>query len=83
MTSATCSPPSASSARLKGPAVLTVKSTVPVGTAPRVRDLPHEFAPAGDATEVTWNPELLREAFAIQDTLRPDRLVLGFETEHS
>ncbi|MFJ2218376.1 UDP-glucose dehydrogenase family protein [Streptomyces sp. NPDC101062] len=69
--------------RLKGPAVVAVKSTVPVGTAPRVRDLLHEFAPAGDAVEVAWNPEFLRESFAIEDTLRPDRLVLGFETEHS
>ncbi|WP_128819336.1 UDP-glucose dehydrogenase family protein [Streptomyces sp. S063] len=69
--------------RLKNPAVVAVKSTVPVGTAPRVRDILHEFAPAGNAVEVAWNPEFLRESFAIEDTLRPDRLVLGFETEHS
>lgn len=69
--------------RIKNPAVVAVKSTVPVGTAPRVRDLLHEFAPAGDQVEVAWNPEFLRESFAIEDTLRPDRLVLGFETEHS
>ncbi|MFF1378034.1 UDP-glucose dehydrogenase family protein [Streptomyces sp. NPDC058308] len=69
--------------RIKGPAVVAVKSTVPVGTAPRVRDLLHEFAPAGNATEVAWNPEFLRESCAIEDTLRPDRLVLGFEKEHS
>nr|WP_258404857.1 hypothetical protein [Streptomyces sp. F12] len=43
--------------RIKGPAVIAVKSTVPVGTAPRVRDLLHEFAPAGDRVEVAWNPE--------------------------
>uniref|UniRef100_A0AAU1I8L7 UDP-glucose 6-dehydrogenase n=1 Tax=Streptomyces sp. NBC_00180 TaxID=2903632 RepID=A0AAU1I8L7_9ACTN len=69
--------------RLKNPAVIAVKSTVPVGTAPRIRDLLHEFTPAGSAVEVAWNPEFLRESFAIEDTLRPDRLVLGFETEHS
>jgi UDPglucose 6-dehydrogenase len=69
--------------RIKGPAVIAVKSTVPVGTAPRIRDLAHEYAPAGDAVEVAWNPEFLRESFAIEDTLHPDRLVLGFETEHS
>ncbi|MDG5808708.1 UDP-glucose/GDP-mannose dehydrogenase family protein [Streptomyces ossamyceticus] len=69
--------------RLTHPAVIAVKSTVPVGTAPRVRDLLHEFAPAGDAVEVAWNPEFLRESFAVEDTLRPDRLVLGFATEHS
>jgi UDP-glucose 6-dehydrogenase len=48
--------------RLKGQAVVAVKSTVPVGTAPRVRDLLHEFAPAGDTVEVAWNPEFLRDA---------------------
>ncbi|MEV0125985.1 UDP-glucose/GDP-mannose dehydrogenase family protein [Streptomyces sp. NPDC050703] len=69
--------------RIKGPAVVAVKSTVPVGTAPRVRDLLREFAPAGDAIEVAWNPEFLRESFAVEDTLRPDRLVLGFDAEHS
>ncbi|WP_151482093.1 UDP-glucose dehydrogenase family protein [Streptomyces albicerus] len=69
--------------RIKSPAVVAVKSTVPVGTAPRVRDLLHEFAPVGDRVQVAWNPEFLRESFAIEDTLRPDRLVLGFDTEHS
>jgi UDPglucose 6-dehydrogenase len=64
-------------------AVVAVKSTVPVGTAPRVRDLLHQYAPAKDAIEVAWNPEFLRESLAVEDTLRPDRLVLGFDTEHS
>ncbi|MEV7190413.1 UDP-glucose/GDP-mannose dehydrogenase family protein [Streptomyces sp. NPDC093510] len=70
-------------ARLRDPAVVTVKSTVPVGTAPQVRDLLHAHAPAGDTVEVAWSPEFLREAFAVEDTLRPDRLVLGFDAEHS
>jgi UDPglucose 6-dehydrogenase len=34
-------------------------------------------APAGDGVELAWNPEFLREAFAVEDTLRPDRLVFG------
>ncbi|MFJ8390322.1 UDP-glucose dehydrogenase family protein [Streptomyces sp. NPDC094438] len=68
---------------MNGPAVVAVKSTVPVGTAPRVRDLLHEFAPVGDRVEVAWNPEFLRESFAIEDTLRPDRLVLGFQEGHT
>ncbi|MFE7130937.1 UDP-glucose dehydrogenase family protein [Streptomyces sp. NPDC057638] len=68
---------------LKGPAVVTVKSTVPVGTAPHIADLLRERAPAGDAIEVAWNPEFLREGSALEDTLRPDRLVLGFRTAHS
>ncbi|WP_330288707.1 UDP-glucose dehydrogenase family protein [Streptomyces sp. NBC_00576] len=69
--------------RLHKPAVVAVKSTVPVGTAPRIRDLLHSYAPVGDAVEVAWNPEFLRESFAVEDTLTPDRLVLGFDAEHS
>ncbi|MEU6709030.1 UDP-glucose dehydrogenase family protein [Streptomyces wuyuanensis] len=68
---------------LTTPAVVAVKSTVPVGTAPRVAELLREYAPAGDLVEVAWNPEFLRESFAVDDTLRPDRLVLGFNTTHS
>ncbi|QKW44256.1 UDP-glucose dehydrogenase family protein [Streptomyces microflavus] len=70
-------------AHLKGPAVVAVKSTVPVGTAPRVAEILGEFAPAGEEVEVAWNPEFLRESCAIEDTLRPDRLVLGFDSEQS
>lgn len=69
--------------RLTGPAVIAVKSTVPVGTAPRVAEILREFAPVGDQVEVAWNPEFLRESFAIEDTLHPDRLVLGFQEEQT
>ncbi|MBT1105654.1 UDP-glucose/GDP-mannose dehydrogenase family protein [Streptomyces sp. Tu10] len=68
---------------LTTPAVIAVKSTVPVGTAPRVAKILREHAPAGDLIEVAWNPEFLRESFAVDDTLRPDRLVLGLSTDHS
>ncbi|ARE74308.1 UDP-glucose 6-dehydrogenase [Streptomyces sp. Sge12] len=68
---------------LTTPAVVAVKSTVPVGTAPRVAELLRDMAPAGDLIEVAWNPEFLRESFAVDDTLRPDRLVLGFNSDHS
>jgi UDPglucose 6-dehydrogenase len=53
------------------------KSTVPVGTAERLASRIRELAPAGDAVELAWNPEFLREGFAVEDTLRPDRLVFG------
>jgi len=54
------------------PGTLVVgKSTVPVGTAHRLAGR----LPTG--TELAWNPEFLREGFAVQDTLRPDRLVMG------
>lgn len=66
---------------LSRPAVIFGKSTVPVGTAERLGSLARELAPVGDAVEVAWNPEFLREGFAVEDTLRPDRLVLGVDRE--
>jgi UDPglucose 6-dehydrogenase len=62
---------------LTRPCIVAGKSTVPVGTASRLADLLHELAPAGTGVELAWNPEFLREGFAIEDTLRPDRLVIG------
>lgn len=56
------------------------KSTVPVGTAERLTHMLHALAPAGDRVELAWNPEFLREGFAVEDTLRPDRLVFGTES---
>jgi UDPglucose 6-dehydrogenase len=53
------------------------KSTVPVGTAARLAARLAELTPAGIASSLAWNPEFLREGFAIEDTLRPDRLVAG------
>jgi UDPglucose 6-dehydrogenase len=62
---------------LDRPCVVAGKSTVPVGTAERLEMLLHELAPAGTGVDLVWNPEFLREGFAIDDTLRPDRLVIG------
>ncbi|MGA0066569.1 MAG: UDP-glucose dehydrogenase family protein [Candidatus Nanopelagicales bacterium] len=53
-------------------ALLVGKSTVPVGTAAGIAD---QVAPTG--ARVAWNPEFLREGHAVEDTLRPDRLVFG------
>ncbi|MEW5811278.1 MAG: UDP-glucose/GDP-mannose dehydrogenase family protein [Actinomycetota bacterium] len=64
---------------LKSPTVLVGKSTVPVGTAARLRDMAQKIAPAGKEVEVAWNPEFLREGFAVRDTLHPDRIVLGLD----
>jgi UDPglucose 6-dehydrogenase len=65
---------------LTAPAVIFGKSTVPVGTAARLGARARELSPVGDATEVAWNPEFLREGYAVQDTLHPDRIVLGVDT---
>jgi len=53
------------------------KSTVPVGTAPRLATRIAELAPIGPGAELAWNPEFLREGHAVADTLHPDRLVVG------
>jgi UDPglucose 6-dehydrogenase len=57
------------------------KSTVPVGTAARLATELARRAPAGNGAELAWNPEFLREGFAVADTLRPDRLVVGARSE--
>jgi UDPglucose 6-dehydrogenase len=63
------------------PSVIFGKSTVPVGTAARLGARARELSPAGDRLELAWNPEFLREGFAVEDTLRPDRLVLGVDRD--
>jgi UDPglucose 6-dehydrogenase len=65
---------------LTRPCVVVGKSTVPVGTASHLRTTLQRSAPAGTDVEVAWNPEFLREGHAVDDSLRPDRLVFGVET---
>ena len=60
---------------LDRPCLVVGKSTVPVGTAARLAERIAELAPG--PAELAWNPEFLREGFAVEDTLRPDRLVVG------
>jgi len=62
---------------LTEPCLVVGKSTVPVGTARQVLGALRAGAPAGDAVDLAWNPEFLREGFAVQDSLAPDRVVLG------
>jgi UDPglucose 6-dehydrogenase len=62
---------------LTAPCLVVGKSTVPVGTARQVMARMRAIAPAGDEVELAWNPEFLREGFAVQDSLAPDRIVLG------
>ncbi|MET9365188.1 UDP-glucose/GDP-mannose dehydrogenase family protein [Streptomyces sp. NPDC006632] len=58
-------------------ALVVGKSTVPVGSAARLA------AVLGEGVELAWNPEFLREGFAVDDTLHPDRLVVGVESERA
>jgi len=65
---------------LTRPTVLVGKSTVPPGTAHRLAARALRLARPGVEVEVAWNPEFLREAHAVEDTLRPDRIVLGVDS---
>ncbi|AQT78382.1 UDP-glucose 6-dehydrogenase [Mycolicibacterium litorale] len=69
--------------RLSRSAVIVGKSTVPVGTAAELGRLAQTLARDGVEVEVAWNPEFLREGFAVQDTLHPDRIVVGVEQDSS
>lgn len=66
---------------LERPSVIIGKSTVPVGTAAALGT--RARALSSTDIEVAWNPEFLREGWAVKDTLRPDRLVLGVDRERA
>ncbi len=63
---------------LRAGAVVAGKSTVPAGTAARLAEQVR-----GAGGELVWNPEFLREGFAVEDTLRPDRIVLGGDSDRA
>ena len=65
--------------RLQRSAVIVGKSTVPVGTAAELAARARALAPVGVDVEIAWNPEFLREGYAVHDTLHPDRIVLGVQ----
>lgn len=67
---------------LTGYTVIVDKSTVPVGTARQVERIIREESPQADF-DVASNPEFLREGAAIGDFMRPDRVVLGVESERA
>ena len=68
-------------AKIAKPGALVVgKSTVPVGTAEKLRNRLIEMNPKSD---LAWNPEFLREGFAVEDTLKPNRLVVGVTNDHA
>lgn len=67
--------------RLRRSAVIVGKSTVPVGTAADLAERARPLAVDGVDVEIAWNPEFLREGFAVYDTLHPDRIVLGVQED--
>ena len=67
--------------RLTRPSVIVGKSTVPVGTAAELARRARGLARDGVDVEIAWNPEFLREGFAVHDTLHPDRIVVGVQPD--
>lgn len=67
---------------LTRPATIIGKSTVPVGTAAQLNSMVADGAPAGEDVEIAWSPEFLREGHAVEDTISPDRIVLGTDGRH-
>lgn len=64
-------------------ALIVGKSTVPVGSARKLKDLARQHQRDGVTIDFAWNPEFLREGFAVEDTLRPDRLVVGTDSRRA
>jgi UDPglucose 6-dehydrogenase len=69
-------------AALTGPAVIVTKSTVPVGTNRKVAEIVRAARPEAEF-DIASNPEFLREGAAIDDFMRPDRVVVGVESERA
>jgi UDPglucose 6-dehydrogenase len=67
---------------LQGYTVVVTKSTVPVGTSRKVREIIARVRPDADF-DVASNPEFLREGSAIGDFRRPDRIVVGCDTDRA
>jgi UDPglucose 6-dehydrogenase len=67
---------------LTGPAVIVTKSTVPVGTNRKVAEVIRAANPDAEF-DVASNPEFLREGAAIDDFMRPDRVVVGVESKRA
>jgi UDPglucose 6-dehydrogenase len=66
---------------LRRKALIVGKSTVPVGTAEWVSELVRRHAPADSEAEVAWSPEFLQEGFAVEDVLRPNRVIFGVRSD--
>ena len=66
---------------LRSPALMVTKSTVPIGTADRIREIVKKHAQV--PVDVVSNPEFMKEGAAIEDFMKPDRIIIGSESENA
>jgi len=68
---------------LVGYKVVVTKSTVPPGTGKKVSDIVNKFKPAGSSFAIASTPEFLREGTGLSDTMHPDRVVIGTNSDRA
>ncbi|MCL5438422.1 MAG: UDP-glucose/GDP-mannose dehydrogenase family protein [Patescibacteria group bacterium] len=68
---------------IDGYTVIVTKSTVPIGTNRRIQKIIEEVKPVNTEFDIASTPEFLREGQAISDTLHPDRIVIGTDSDHA
>lgn len=73
----------AAAEHLKNGATIVGKSTVPVGTSAVLKKIVEDNVKEGVVARLAWNPEFLREGTALQDSLKPDRIVVGVDDDTS
>ena len=67
---------------INGYKVICTKSTVPIGTGSHIRSMLEDYGVSPDLFDLMSNPKFLREGSAVHDFLKPDRIIIGFESDN-